>query len=308
MPKSQIRKHYFLEKYAIIAPKRSERPHNIPAQVYPKKNASSHCVFCPQNVEKNLLIQTYGQRGKLWQFAVLKNKFPAVSPNFPDAYGRQEVLLDTPIHGIGFSDLGEKEVVGYLKVMSDRLKKIQADKKINYILQFKNEGSGAGATLPHSHSQIFASSLLPPDIKTELDCATDYKKINSICPYCDILVKELAGPRKIFEDKNVGAFCPFASTERYEAWLFTKRHIDNITVLTENELISMASAIHFVVAKLKKLGLDYNFFMHQVVSAKDQHFYMKFEPRKDTWAGIELGSGLIVNPVAPEEAALFYRK
>jgi UDPglucose--hexose-1-phosphate uridylyltransferase len=308
MPESQIRKHYFLEKYAIIAPKRSERPHNIQNQAYPKKDASLHCVFCPQNIEKSLLVQTYGRCGKLWQFAVLKNKYPAVSQSFPDAYGRQEVLLETPIHGISFSDLGEKEIVGYLKVMSERLKMIQADKKINYILQFKNEGGGAGATLQHSHSQIFASSLLPPDIKTELDCANDYKKANGICPYCDILAKELAGPRKIFEDKYAGAYCPFASTERYEAWLFTKRHADNITVLTENELVSLACAIHFIVAKLKKLGLDYNFFMHQVVSAADQHFYLKFEPRKDIWAGIELGSGLIINPVAPEEAALFYRK
>jgi hypothetical protein len=35
---------------------------------------------------------------------------------------------------------------------------------------------------------------------------------------------------------------------------------------------------------------------------------MKIQPREGVWAGIELGSGLIINTVPPEFAAEYYKK
>ena len=63
-----------------------------------------------------------------------------------------------------------------------------------------------------------------------------------------------------------------------------------------------------ILIKLDELGLSYNYFLHQVVSDHDQHFYLKIQPRENIWAGIELGSGLVVNSIPPEEAAKFYRQ
>jgi galactose-1-phosphate uridylyltransferase len=48
--------------------------------------------------------------------------------------------------------------------------------------------------------------------------------------------------------------------------------------------------------------------MHERTTDSDQHFYIKITPRGAALAGIELGTGLIINPVPPEEAAKFYRK
>jgi hypothetical protein len=45
-----------------------------------------------------------------------------------------------------------------------------------------------------------------------------------------------------------------------------------------------------------------------VIHDEDQHLYMKVAPRGSVWAGVEIGSGLIINPIAPEEAAKFYRQ
>ena len=63
-----------------------------------------------------------------------------------------------------------------------------------------------------------------------------------------------------------------------------------------------------ILKKLHSLGLSYNYFMHQAVSNKDQHFYIKIQPRDSVWAGVELGSGLVINSVPPEVAAEFYRE
>jgi len=45
-----------------------------------------------------------------------------------------------------------------------------------------------------------------------------------------------------------------------------------------------------------------------VIKEEDQHFYLKIQPREAVWGGVELGSGIIVNSIPPEEAAKFYRK
>ena len=74
------------------------------------------------------------------------------------------------------------------------------------------------------------------------------------------------------------------------------------------EFSSFAKALKLILSKLNKLGLSYNYFCHQVISDKDQHFYLKIQPRDSIWAGVELGSGLVINSISPETAAKFYRK
>jgi UDPglucose--hexose-1-phosphate uridylyltransferase len=306
---SEFRRAYFLHKFVIITPSRAKRPREIVAQTVEIKQDSSSCVLCPANIEPDLLIKTYGEHKLGWQVAVLKNKYPSVSFDNPRAYGCQEVIVDTPEHDKNFVDLSLSHIELYFKVLADRLQAISKNKKIEYILQFKNKGARAGASIKHAHSQIFATSILPPDILEEFKLAQSYKIKHSRCPYCDILARELSSERHIYEDEYVGAFAPYASEYHYEAWIFPKRHIDNISLLTAAEIKSLAKALRFILRKVVALGLDYNFFMHQVVSQTDQHFYIKVQPRDiNVWAGVELGSGFVVNSVPPEEAAKYYRQ
>ncbi len=114
--------------------------------------------------------------------------------------------------------------------------------------------------------------------------------------------------RQFFQDKNILAFCPYASAFPFEAWIISRRHVDNITLLKEPEIKSIAIALKLIATKLKDLGYDFNFFTHNDVNNKQQHFYLKIQPRKSIWAGVELGSGLIINPILPEDAAKYYKK
>ncbi|MFA6171376.1 MAG: DUF4931 domain-containing protein [Patescibacteria group bacterium] len=303
---SEYRKQYFLNKYVLITPGRAKRPHEILEQSLEVSNFK--CEFCPEAIEKSELIKTYGKE-KPWSLAVLSNKFPAVELKNDKAYGVQEIIVETPIHEKQFSSLDIEHLTLYFEVLADRLKEISKDKKIEYVLEFKNHGSKAGASIKHEHSQIFATNILPPDILEELKLAQNYKIEHNACPYCDILKKELSGPRKIYEDRLAGAFAPFAPEYHYEAWIFTKRHVDNISQTTAGEKESLAQCLKLILEKLNSAGIDYNFFLHQVVSQKDQHFYIKVQPRdKNIWGGVELGSGLVINSVSPEKAAEFYQK
>ncbi len=189
-----------------------------------------------------------------------------------------------------------------------RTRAISQDKKISYILCFKNQGSKAGASIVHAHSQVFATQILPPELLEEQKLAQAYWVENKTCPYCNIVKKEMASQRGIYQDKYFAAFAPFASQFHYEVWIFSNRHVDNITELNSAERRSLAHILKIVLLKMKKLDLSFNMFMHQVIPNPNQHFYIKIQPRDSIWAGVELGAGLVINSVPPEEAAKYFRQ
>jgi len=303
--KSEIRKHYFLDKYVIFTPGRAKRPRGTIAKavIIPERS----CPFCPGKVEKDLIIKGYPSL-KNWQYLAIKNKYPVVTLDNSKAYGQHEVIVDTPNHLKELAQFKLEELTGLLEVYKDRTKELSQIKEIEYVLVFKNKGGKAGATLIHAHSQVFASKILPPDVIEEQTATRKYQAEKGICPYCQILKKEEKGPRRIFSDSNVVVFCPYTSEYHYEAWLLPRRHVDNITDLTKKETISFAKALKKILVKLFTLNIEYNFFLHQIIRDPDQHFYLKIQPRETVWAGIELGSGIVVNSLLPEKAAQFYRR
>jgi UDPglucose--hexose-1-phosphate uridylyltransferase len=302
--KSEIRKSYLQNKYVVITPSRAQRPRDIKEQTVIERTAV--CPFCSENIKKeNVLTEIPLENNS--RILSIKNIFPAVSTDNQKAYGTQEVIIETTSHTKELAELSVIEIEQILRMYAQRTDAISQDKKIEYILCFKNQGSKAGASIVHAHSQIFATDILPPDIHEELGLAQTYRIEHSTCPYCDIIAKEMKTKRKIFVDKFVAAFAPYASEYHYEAWIFTKRHLDNITKLNDDEFKSFAKILKIILLKLDSLDLSFNFFLHQVVSNQDQHFYLKIQPRDSVWAGIELGSGLVINSVPPEEAAAFYK-
>jgi UDPglucose--hexose-1-phosphate uridylyltransferase len=309
---SEIRKDYLLDKYVIITPGRAARPRDIKEQTVIKRVGT--CAFCPQNINwKNVVDIINGSKNlsvgeRDWKVLSLKNIYPAVTLNNKKAYGAQEVIVETPDHIKELAELPTSHIEKVLEMYARRTKALEKIKKINYILCFKNQGSKAGASIVHAHSQVFATEILPPDVKEELTKIKIYYDKHKTCPYCDIIKEEIKSPRKIFEDEHVAAFTPYASEFHYEAWIFTKRHLDNISKLNATEFKSFAKILKRILLKLHTLNLSYNFFVHQVASDENQHFYLKIQPRDSIWAGIELGSGLVINSISPELAAKYYRK
>lgn len=303
----EIRKDYIQEKYVIIAPIRKKRPRQIEKAHISNQRDSEECAFCPNQINKVKDLLTIGQR-KNWKIKVIKNIFPAVTLKNPKAYGTQEVIVETPEHFKELDELPPEHISELLRVYALRTKEIQKIKKIEYILIFKNNGGRAGASIIHSHSQIFATSFLPPHLIDKSRRVQEYKLRNGTCVYCDTIKKEAKGPRLIYKDKFVIAFAPYASMHNYEAWIIPVRHIDNITCLAKEERLSFAKALKMILNKISALGLPYNFYFHQVINDEDQHLYMKITPRGSVWAGVEIGSGLVINPVAPEDAARYYRE
>jgi UDPglucose--hexose-1-phosphate uridylyltransferase len=313
--KPEIRKDYVQEKYVIIAPQRGRRPVDIPSPVK-RAPKSKICPFDPTHPKHQRGICSLTEKGEClcspdpdipWKIKVIPNRYPAVSLDNKRAYGQQEVVIETPVHSQKFEDLPHNHLADLFKVYAVRTLEITKNDKIQYVLIFKNQGGRAGASLEHAHSQIFATDFIPPHLVDKSQRTQRYKLEKGTCVYCDVIKQEQNGPRLIYKDSYVIAFCPFASMYNYEVWIMPIRHLDNITLLDDKERLSWAKVLKSILPKIVNLGLDYNYYFHQVVNDEDQHFYMKITPRGSTWAGVEIGSGVVINPVPPEEAGEYYR-
>jgi UDPglucose--hexose-1-phosphate uridylyltransferase len=291
---SEIRKDYLQDKYALISPRRGKRPGDEVA-----------CPFCPKGLRAQRVVKTYG---KPWKIAVLKNKYPAFTTSRGGVYGRQEIIVETRDHKKRLYELPVSDIVEAIKVYADRVIEMKKDKRIKYILVFNNAGSSAGASKMHEHSQIIGMNFVSPYLLDKTEKEHRYQGKTGRCIYCDIIKKEEKGSRKIFSDKNIFVFAPYASQYAYEARIYPRRHLDNIADLTNDERKSIASALKKILTAVGSLKVPYNFYMHERTTDTDQHFYIKITPRGAALAGVELGTGLIINPVAPEAAAKYYRK
>ena len=304
--KSKIRKSYFLNKYVVITPGRAKRPRDIEEKTVVKR--VGNCPFCPEKIKKDIILDKITKPNKKdWEVISIANIFPAVTLDNKKAYGAQEVIVEMQNHQKDLGDMPITHIEKVLQMYVSRTKNLTKNKELDYILCFKNQGSKAGASIVHAHSQVFATKIIPTDLKEEARLALDYKEKHKTCPYCDIIKKERGSKREIYNDKNIIAFTPYASEFHYETWIFPKKHIDNITLLSKDELKSFAKALKMILSKLDSINVSFNFFLHNVISNKNQHFYIKIQPRDSIWAGVELGSGLVINSISPEAAAKFYK-
>src|SRR3990167_4332869 len=88
---SQVRKHYYLDEYVVIAPKRSGRPFTVSDK--PKTGLSikrSHLA-----IEDEHPLFELRDSGGHWIVKVVKNLYPALAQDNPKAYGKQEIVLET---------------------------------------------------------------------------------------------------------------------------------------------------------------------------------------------------------------------
>lgn len=297
---------YIHDRAVIIAPGRRQRPHQFHQELFPPAPPAASCVFCPRNLRGVLSLDRIGPR-RAWRANVIRNIFPIVSLDNPRAYGTQEVVIETPHHNVGLAALPERHIAELFHLYGRRTTALMRKPRLGYILIFKNSGGQAGASIAHAHSQIVASEFIPPHIRSKLIRAQEYRISHGRCYYCHLIEEERGGPRWITETRDVVAFTPYASTYNYEVWIIPKRDFDNVAQLPAAVRASLARVLRRLLRRLQLLALPYNYYLHQNIRDRHEHVYLRLCPRRDVWAGIELGSRLIVNTVPPEEAAAFYR-
>lgn len=321
---TEIRKHYFLDEYCVIAVDRGKRPSDFKTKKESVSGSSENCPFCPGNEEATPLAVAVYKDGEVlkdrkdslirgWDVRCFPNLYPAFSPNSPKAtdstwikqagYGFHEIVAETPSHIRHPSDLDDDEIKLLIKVYSDRFKYYSSIEGVGYVSLFRNHGREAGASLLHPHTQIISSPILPPKIASEL------KKIKlKSCPYCDIVEKESDSERLIEENDDWISFAPFYSRSPFELWILPKKHQSNISKFTEEELNSFAIMLRNSLRRLKEVVGDppYNYMFFQT-NGRKYHFNVRVQPKISIEAGFEKNTEIYINTVVPEDAAKYLK-
>lgn len=321
---AQLRKHYFLEKYVIIATERSKRPSDFKKEGR-KISSKDNCPFCPENeyMIPRVIEEAKNPNKNMWDFRAIENKFKAVGSNVPflrtdnefytfgNAYGDHEVIIETPIHGVEFEELDEKMIEKIISMIKRRVTEGYKKNGVEYVTCFKNRGDEAAASLSHAHHQIISYNLFPTEIKEEASIIREYKSKNGgVCPMCKVIEHEKDSERRVYQDDKFVAFSPYASRFCFEAWIMPKRCVHSITELNDEEIAILAKILKRILTTLNKMNYPaYNlFYKMSNYNNKDYHFRIEIAPRLAKWAGFEYVTNTIINAVTPENAAKFYRE
>lgn len=324
---SVIRQDPTTKEWVILATERAKRPHESPADPALTSDTATHreCPFCPGNER-----MTPGEIWRLprsdagpWQVRVVPNKFAAVTPlgdvtrreHDPlflemDGVGFHEVIIETPYHDRPLARMSADEVERILDAYQRRYLALQEDPRIRYIILFKNHGERAGTSLDHPHSQLIATPIAPVLLRRKYQVATAHFDDTGRCLYHDIVEAERRiKTRIIMETDRFVVFHPFASHAPFETWIVPTRFQPSFGELTDEDRRELAEVLRRVIRALDRL-LAHPAFNYVVHSAPAENattpyylWHIQILPRVATIAGFELGSGIFVTTMAPEDSA-----
>ena len=208
-----------------------------------------------------------------------------------------------PIHVVGSELLGTM-LAAVRRAFVDAQKVGQTE----YLQVVQNWGAQAGARTNHLCLDLYDLPQIPHRVAEEIGGAARYLIREGECPYCRLAREEPKnGTRMIWEDEASVAFAPFASRSPFEVWVVPRRHAADFATATDADIASTAEALRQVLGRLAWLdGPPHNLVLHaaplrQRVDAT-YHWHWEIHPRLREIAGLEIGTGLPVNPVSPEEA------
>ena len=250
-------------RWVAIAPARATRP----GAGEPAADDPASCPFCAGHEDQTppeTLRLGDGPTG--WQVRVVPNLYPALE--------RQEVVIHGPAHVHSIGELAD----GTIDLIAEAWQRRARDQG-GFCFPILNEGHEAGSSLPHSHSQL---AWLPAP--------------------APLVVSERGLPEviEVLERDGVTAGCPAASRVPYEVLIAPSR--TEADGLRSDLLAPALRLLAELVRRLQRIRgeelVPLNAWLHD-----GPHWHLELFPRTTRLAGLELGAGVYIDSVPPEEAA-----
>lgn len=331
---SEYRQDAITGAWVIIAPERGGRPRlgvraagaDSPASAQPAHDPA--CPFCPGNEHMlpEIIEEVPGKGPPGWQTRVVANKFPAVSSSGGAArpagvggialpgHGAHEVIVETPRHDAELTSIGSGELAGVLRACRRRHAALIERPGIQAVVVFRNRGEHGGASVPHPHSQVVATGIVPPRLAAAAAWAREQHARHGECVTCAALAHELGDGRRVVEvSGGFAALVPFAAASPFEQHIVPRRHLASFHEATDAELAGLARLLQRSLWRLATALDDppYNLVIDSApagdVSAPHAHWGLRIFPRRTRLGGFELGSGMPINASLPESDAATLR-
>jgi UDPglucose--hexose-1-phosphate uridylyltransferase len=217
------------------------------------------------------------------------------------ATGAHEVIVHAPQHVTSLAALDGAQLAIAIDAWRERMR---AHGEAACVQLIVNEGGGAGASLEHSHAQLYALSFVPPEIARERERVTAYRERTAGGSLLsDVLVEEVRRDERLVAiDDDAALLCPWASRSPFELRVVPRRpaaRFENDESGTE----MIGAAMRALTARFEGPP-ELNLWVRSAPRGTE-HFdwHIDIAPRTTVRAGFELGTGVDINVYPPERAA-----
>jgi UDPglucose--hexose-1-phosphate uridylyltransferase len=264
-----------------------------------------------------------------WTVRVVPNLYPALTPREgeaedaaaePMAQGRgqpelfaslpatgaHEVIVNGPQPVLSLAQLPVEQVIAAVEVWRERMRAHAASAYVQLIV---NERREAGASLPHTHAQLYALDFVPAAVARERERAAAYTtRTMGQNLLADVLAEEVRRRERIVAiDDEAVLLAPYASRLPFQLMLAPRQPRARF----EDAGPSGARLLHDGLCRLaRQLGSSppLNMWVRTAPrGVEDFCWRIDVLPRLTHLAGLELSTDLNLNIVAPEHAAALLR-
>lgn len=331
----------------ILAPARAERPESF-ALAQRRPTGPEGCPFCAGGEERTP-PEVYATRpgggdpdSPGWTTRVVPNLYPALAAedsadlatgagagagaftasadplaasrragdvdlfSSRPARGGHEVIVNAPEHVTAMADLSEQQFGVAVETWRERMR---AHREVAYVQLILNEGAGAGASLEHTHAQLYDLPFVPNAIARERERVGAYRERTAGGGLLsDVLVEEVRRKERLVAiDEEAALLCPWASRSPFELRVVPRRASARFEDDTDGTAMIQAA----LRALASRFGAppELNLWIRNAPSGAEHfHWHVDIVPRLTVRAGFELGTGVDINVYPPERAAADLRE
>jgi UDPglucose--hexose-1-phosphate uridylyltransferase len=222
------------------------------------------------------------------------------------ARGSHEVIIHAPEHVTAMAELDEEHFAGAVATWRDR---IRAHPEAHYVQLVVNEGAGAGASLPHSHAQLYALPFVPLAVARERERFGAYReRTGGSGLLSDVLVEEVRrGERLVAIDDEAALLCPWASRSPFELRVVPRQEAARFDEGGGGAAI-LRTALR-LLAKRFDGPPELNLWVRTAPRGTEHfHWHIDIVPKLTVRASFELATGVNINIYPPERAAADLRE
>ncbi len=223
------------------------------------------------------------------------------------ADGAHEVIVHAPEHVTSLAALDESRFAGAIAAWRERMRE-QAERS-SYVHLIVNEGPDAGASLEHSHAQLYAMRFVPAAIARERERAAAYhQRTMGGHLLSDVATEEVRrAERLVAIDDDAVLVCPWASRSPFELRVIPRRPAPSFEQDIEAGIGMIRAAVRGL-AGVFETPPQLNLWVRTAPRGAEEFcWHVDVVPRLTIRAGFELGTGVEVNVYPPERAASDFR-
>ena len=286
-------------EWVLVSPQRATRPWQgevakLLAATEPSYDPT--CYLCPGNTRAGgIRNSTYTSTFVFDNdFAALKaqtaharldidNKGLLVAEAEP---GICRVICFSPRHDLTLATMSVDQIEPVVHTWVEQFRELARMQDVRHVQIFENRGAMMGASNPHPHCQVWATSSIPEAPSKELAAQSAYLKSHDNCLLCDyVALEQREQVRMVWQNDRFVALVPFWAVWPFEILLCSRRHFSSMLEFTSEEVRSLSDILLRVTSTYDKVfGVPFPYSMgfHQSptddINHPECHFHAHFYP------------------------------